>query len=365
MACPALPTLCRRAGALLALTADDLFTGSAGFVGAARGTEDRASPEGRTQEGTGLPSGETPSFFFGPARNRAGTIETMRIWRDLTAVGVLLLATRCAVSFKDYPVGDTHASAAGSTGLDASSGGSGGTTANGGSGGRAGTGGSGTGGTATGGSAGTGGSSATGGKPGTGGSSATGGVGGVAGSGTGGNGVGGTSATGGVGGTSATGGAGGGCTGTVDSDNDSIPDNCEQLLWSHEVKSDATGNYKDFSFTVLMGEKTMGGQACGTVDTYPWDATGIRINTAWFANAGQLATCMTDGILDTVYFAHGASNQQVESDTESNYGMGNPDLAGHTITQFRLMNNSFSSDCTSSTTTCTVHYDVTWQARGY
>lgn len=285
----------------------------------------------------------------------------MRIWRDLAAVGVLLLATRCAVSFKDYPVGDTHASAAGSAGLDASSGGRDGTTANGG-GGQAGADGSGTGGTATGGSVGTGGSSATGGKSGTGGSAAAGGAdgggatGGVAGSG--GNGVGGTSAAGGAGGTA-------GCTGTVDSDHDNIPDNCEQLLWSHEVKSDATGNYRNFTFSVLMGEKTMGGQSCGDINGYPYGTNFTRINVPWSANATQLADCMTDGTLDTVYFTQGASNQQVESDTESNYGMGNPDLAGHTITQFRLVNNSFTSDCTSSSTTCTIHYDETWQARGY
>lgn len=93
------------------------------------------------------------------------------------AVGAFLLATRCAVSFNDYPVGDLDASVSGgsanggSAGSDASSGGS---SANGG------LGGTGTGGSAgTDGSAGTGGASGSGGVGGTAGGSGSGGSGGA------------------------------------------------------------------------------------------------------------------------------------------------------------------------------------------
>lgn len=119
----------------------------------------------------------------------------MRAWRLLTAFGVALLASRCAISFNDYPVGNLEASATAGSGTDASAGGSGAVGGGGGTGGTGATG-------ATGGGGGSGATFGTGATAGTGGAGASGGVGGTEAGGSGGN-------AGGSGGTAGTGGAGG------------------------------------------------------------------------------------------------------------------------------------------------------------
>lgn len=271
--------------------------------------------------------------------------------------------------------GECRNSDAGSGAAGGSGGGSAGAGASGG------TSGSGSGGTAglDGGAGASGGAGAAGGTDAGGGTGGAGATGGTAGNGA----TGGTGATGGAGANGGTGGTGGcpdadgdgvcdandicpGYDDHIDTDNDGIPDGCEQVLWSHTLAGTTTGDYSDGLFNVQLGEMTGLGGSCGAVDGYPGASSVTRIAANQYSLSTQLVTCMTDGTLDTVYFAQGPSEQIILFDTEYNYGMGNPDLKGHTITQFRLVRNSYSSNCSPyGMTSCTVNYNVTWQVRGY